>query len=110
MNFSQSTLNSPENDELIEDEEPADQLNKSALRLGWKHSSSHPLDNLISPLNFEIHTRSKGRNLVALSTFISSIERKNVKEALGDADWINSMQEELHQFERSKVWYLVPRP
>ena len=33
-----------------------------------------------------------------------------VKEALGDADWINSIQEELHQFERSKVWYLVPRP
>ena len=33
-----------------------------------------------------------------------------MKEALGDADWINSMQEELHRFERSKVWYLVPRP
>ena len=33
-----------------------------------------------------------------------------MKEALGDADWINSMQEELHQFQRSKVWYLVPRP
>ena len=33
-----------------------------------------------------------------------------MKEALGDADWINSTQEELHQFERSKVWYLVPRP
>ena len=32
-----------------------------------------------------------------------------MKEALGDVDWINSMQEELHQFERSKVWYLVPR-
>ena len=33
-----------------------------------------------------------------------------MKEALGDADWINSMQEELHQFEKSKVLYLVPRP
>ena len=32
-----------------------------------------------------------------------------MKEALGDADWINSIQEELHQFERRKVWYLVPR-
>ena len=32
-----------------------------------------------------------------------------MKEALGYADWINSLQEELHQFERSKVWYLVPR-
>ena len=33
-----------------------------------------------------------------------------MKEALGDVDWINSIQKELHQFERSKVWYLVPRP
>ena len=61
-------------------------------------------------MNSGIHTRSKTRNLVAFSAFISSIEPKNVKEALGDADWINSMQEELHQFERSKVWYLVPLP
>ena len=33
-----------------------------------------------------------------------------MKEALGDSDWIKSMQEELYQFERSKIWYLVPRP
>ena len=33
-----------------------------------------------------------------------------MKEALGDADWINLMKEELYLFERSKVWYLVPRP
>ena len=70
--------------------------NQYAAKSGWKHSSSHPLDNLISPLNSGIQTRSKTRNLVAFSAFISSIEPKNVKEALGDADWINSMQEELH--------------
>ena len=61
-------------------------------------------------MNSGIHTRSKTRNLFAFSVFISSIEPKNVKEALGDADWINSMQEKLYQFKRSKVWYLVPRP
>ena len=27
-----------------------------------------------------------------------------------DSDWITAMQEELHQFERNKVWRLVPRP
>ena len=110
LNSSQSTLNSPENDVSLDKEEHANQLNQSAPRSGWKHCSSHPLDNLISPLNSGIHTRSKTRNLVAFSAFISSIEPKNVKEALGDADWINSMQEELHQFESSKVWYLVSRP
>ena len=110
QNSIQGTSDSPENDVTLDEEEHADQPNQSAPKSGWKHSSSHPLNNLISPLNFGIHTRSKTRNLVAFSAFISSIEPKNVKEALGDADWINSMQEELHQFERIKVRYLVPRP
>ena len=35
---------------------------------------------------------------------------KIVDEALADSDWILAMQEELHQFERNKVWHLVPRP
>ena len=89
LNSRQSTSNSPENDDTLDEVEHADQLNQSALRPGWKHSSSHPLDNLISPLNYRIHTSSKTRNLVAFSTFISSIETKNVKATLGDADWIN---------------------
>nr|GEY65905.1 putative ribonuclease H-like domain-containing protein [Tanacetum cinerariifolium] len=31
-------------------------------------------------------------------------------EALKDADWVSAVQEELYQFERLKVWRLVPRP
>ena len=27
-----------------------------------------------------------------------------------DPDWLNAMHEELHQFERNKVWSLVERP
>ncbi|GMI84085.1 hypothetical protein HRI_002077800 [Hibiscus trionum] len=42
--------------------------------------------------------------------FISCIEPKNIKEALKDDFWILAMQEELNQFERSKVWTLVERP
>ena len=70
QNSSQSTSNSPENDDTLDEEEHADQLNQSAQRPGWKQSSSHRLDNLISPLNSGIHTRSKTRNLVAFSAFI----------------------------------------
>ena len=66
QNSSQSTSDSPENDATLDEEEHADQLNQFAPRSGWKHSSSHPLDNLISPLNSGIQTRSKTRNLVAL--------------------------------------------
>ena len=38
------------------------------------------------------------------------MEPKKVDEALQDADWINSMHEELHQFVQNDVWELVPRP
>lgn len=41
--------------------------------------------------------------------FISKSEPKNVKEALKDEYWINSIQEELGQFKRNKGWELVPR-
>nr|GEV72973.1 putative ribonuclease H-like domain-containing protein [Tanacetum cinerariifolium] len=49
------------------------------------------------------------------STFIDqdasfAIEPKNYKEALLESLWINAMQEEIHEFERLKVWELVPRP
>nr|XP_009773554.1 PREDICTED: uncharacterized protein LOC104223752 [Nicotiana sylvestris] len=42
-------------------------------------------------------------------TFLSQIEPKNIKAALKDADWIASMQDELHQFERNYMWHLVPQ-
>nr|GEY17435.1 hypothetical protein [Tanacetum cinerariifolium] len=35
---------------------------------------------------------------------------KKITEALRDADWVSTMQEELDQFARLKVWRLVPRP
>ena len=41
---------------------------------------------------------------------ISQVELKNVDEALNDDYWISAMHEELHQFEKNKVWHLVPRP
>ena len=77
---------------------------------GWKHQSSHPIQNILIELESRIHTRSRVRNMCAFSTYLSQIFPKNIKEALGDPDWIIAMQEELSQFERSKVWNLVPRP
>nr|GEX47677.1 Gag-Pol polyprotein [Tanacetum cinerariifolium] len=38
------------------------------------------------------------------------MEPKNVKEAMTDPAWIESMQEELLQFKRLDVWVLVPGP
>ncbi|GJS90000.1 hypothetical protein Tco_0772636 [Tanacetum coccineum] len=41
---------------------------------------------------------------------VHTIEPKNIKEAMADHSWIESMQDELNQFERLQVWELVPRP
>nr|GEZ45157.1 hypothetical protein [Tanacetum cinerariifolium] len=41
---------------------------------------------------------------------VSQTEPKNIKEAMADSAWIDSMQEELHQFDRLDVWELVDRP
>nr|GEV83482.1 hypothetical protein [Tanacetum cinerariifolium] len=41
---------------------------------------------------------------------MSTMEPKNVKEAMTDPVWIDSMQEELLQFKRLDVWVLVPAP
>nr|GEY80304.1 hypothetical protein [Tanacetum cinerariifolium] len=38
------------------------------------------------------------------------MEPKTIKEALTDPAWIESMQEELHQFIRLDVWELIPSP
>nr|GEX09078.1 retrovirus-related Pol polyprotein from transposon TNT 1-94 [Tanacetum cinerariifolium] len=38
------------------------------------------------------------------------MEPKNVKKAMTDSAWIESMQEELLQFKRMDVWVLVPAP
>nr|GEZ00889.1 hypothetical protein [Tanacetum cinerariifolium] len=37
-------------------------------------------------------------------------EPKHIKEAMVDSAWIESMQEEVHQFDRLDVWELVDRP
>ncbi|GJR35904.1 retrovirus-related pol polyprotein from transposon TNT 1-94 [Tanacetum coccineum] len=41
---------------------------------------------------------------------VSTIEPKNIKEAMADHSLIESMQDELNQFERLQVWELIPRP
>lgn len=58
----------------------------------------------------KVQTRSQAKNGMVFSAILSQIEPKNLKKALKDAYWINLIQEELQQFEKSKVRHLVPRP
>ena len=72
---------------------------------------SHPFDLIISYPNTSVRTRSSSSNtFFAFKAFISQVKPKNIKEALLEADWICAMQDELMQFERNKVWHLIPRP
>ncbi|GKD92938.1 retrovirus-related pol polyprotein from transposon TNT 1-94, partial [Tanacetum coccineum] len=62
-----------------------------------KESRNHPLENVIGNLN-QRTLRSQAQNQSNFYCFISTIEPKNVNEALGDKSWIVAMQEELNQF------------
>jgi hypothetical protein len=37
-------------------------------------------------------------------SFVSSIDPKEIDEALKDIDWENAMHEELNNFKRNQVW------
>nr|GEX19108.1 retrovirus-related Pol polyprotein from transposon TNT 1-94 [Tanacetum cinerariifolium] len=73
-----------------------------------KESRNHPLENVIRNLN-QRTLRSQAQNKSNFF-FISTIEPKNVNEALGDKSWIVAMQEELNQFVANDIWELVPQP
>ena len=67
---------------------------------------NHPLTNVIGDVQEGMKTRKKNINFLEMTKayYTSSIEPKNVTEALKDQVWINAMQEELAQFERLCVW------
>ncbi|GJX62976.1 retrovirus-related pol polyprotein from transposon TNT 1-94 [Tanacetum coccineum] len=74
-----------------------------------KESRNHPLKNVIGNLN-QRTLRLQAQNQSNFFCFISTIEPKNVNEALTDESWIIDMQEELNQFITNDVWELVPQP
>ena len=59
---------------------------------------NHPSTNILGSLNDNMRLRSKALNVITHSCYLSQVEPKKVDEALQDADWINSMHKELHQF------------
>ena len=59
---------------------------------------NHPSSNILGSLNDNMILRSKALSVITHSCYLSQFEPKKVDEALQDADWVNSMHEELHQF------------
>ena len=74
-----------------------------------KESKNHHIENVIGNLN-QRTLRSQAQNKSNFFCFISTVEPKNVGEAIKDESWILAMQEELNQFTANQVWELVPPP
>ncbi|XP_075483619.1 uncharacterized protein LOC142523772 [Primulina tabacum] len=83
-------------------------LNPYGPCLQWK--KDHQLELVIGNPTAPLRTRNQMINEFMHAAFVSQIEPKKIDDALLDTNWIEAMQEELNQFERSKVWHLVPRP
>ncbi|GJS03372.1 retrovirus-related pol polyprotein from transposon TNT 1-94 [Tanacetum coccineum] len=73
----------------------------------------HPLEHVIGNPSQSIRTRRQletDGEICMFALTMNQTEPKNIKEAMADSAWIESMQEELHQFDRLNVWELVDRP
>nr|GEZ73876.1 retrovirus-related Pol polyprotein from transposon TNT 1-94 [Tanacetum cinerariifolium] len=77
----------------------------------WK--KDRPLDQVISDPSKPVMTHQRlntDSEVCMYALTVSTNEPNNIKEAMANHSWIESMQDELSQFERFQVWELVPRP
>nr|GFA07044.1 Gag-Pol polyprotein [Tanacetum cinerariifolium] len=73
----------------------------------------HSLEQVIGNPSQLVRTRRQLESDGEMCMFALTVgrtESKNIKESIADSAWIESMQEELHQFDRLDVWELVDRP
>ncbi|GJT18671.1 retrovirus-related pol polyprotein from transposon TNT 1-94, partial [Tanacetum coccineum] len=70
-----------------------------------QHQPATIADNVPNAMFMKIHG-----DMCMYALTMSTLEPKNVNEAMTDPAWIESMQEEILQFKRLDVWVLVPPP
>nr|GEZ66844.1 ribonuclease H-like domain-containing protein [Tanacetum cinerariifolium] len=66
-------------------------------------TNDHPLEQVIGNPSQSVKTRRQLELDAKMCMFVLTVSRtepKNIKEAMADSAWIESMQEELHQFDR----------
>nr|GFA45852.1 hypothetical protein [Tanacetum cinerariifolium] len=75
----------------------------------FQWTKDHPLEQVIREPSRPVLTwnqlRSNG-DMCMYALTVSTMEPKNVKEAMTDPAWIDSMKEELLQFKRLNVWVM----
>nr|GEY92325.1 copia protein [Tanacetum cinerariifolium] len=92
----------------------ADELNPNAMIDGnsfvnpFATSSSNATDTSssqnVDPSNMHTNQLRFDGDMCIYALTVSTMEPKNIKEAMTDPAWIESMQEELLQFKRMDVW------
>nr|GEV69370.1 retrovirus-related Pol polyprotein from transposon TNT 1-94 [Tanacetum cinerariifolium] len=76
-------------------------------------TKDHPVENITGEPARPVSTRLQLHEQALFcyyDAFLTSVEPKMYKDALTQSYWIESMQEELNEFECLEVWELVPRP
>ncbi|GJW10194.1 retrovirus-related pol polyprotein from transposon TNT 1-94 [Tanacetum coccineum] len=83
----------------------------------WSQDKHIELVNIIRNPGDEMLARAMAKQLSATSSheclfvdFLFEEEPKKVSKALKHLGWVDSMQDELSQFAKNKVWTLVPAP
>jgi len=74
-----------------------------------ENSKGSVRENITGQIKEGVSTRSSVSNFCRHTTFVSQVELKTIEEALKDEKWVAAMHEELNQFTRNDVWFLVPK-
>ncbi|GKD87468.1 retrovirus-related pol polyprotein from transposon TNT 1-94, partial [Tanacetum coccineum] len=98
---------------LLQPETAADNVSNFMLDGNTFWTKDHPLEQVIGEPSRPVLTRNQLRtdgDMCMYAVTVSTMEPSNVKQAMTDPAWIDSMQEELLQFKQLDVWELVPLP
>lgn len=99
------------NDEQIIENESSFTMNVTSCReSSSRNKPNHPKDNIIDDVNEDIWLQKRVLNQLTFSFYVSVIERMEVEKALNDECLMNKMHEDLNQFIRNIVWFVVRRP
>ncbi|GJQ92331.1 retrovirus-related pol polyprotein from transposon TNT 1-94 [Tanacetum coccineum] len=107
----------PLNESLQDSTSQGSSSNVRQIHTPFKHigrwTKDHPIANVIGDPSRFVSTRKQLETddmWCYFDAFLTLVEPKNFKQAMTEPSWIDAMQEEIHEFERLKVWELVPCP
>ena len=99
----------PEKQLIDSAKQPVEIPQQEELPKEWIIPRDLLVENIIGQIQKGVSTRSAFPNYCKHMAYVSQIEPKSIEEALKDDKWVVAMHEELHQFTRNDVWFLVPR-